>query len=300
MGSSPAARHAEGLGGADQRSDGLSHEESPTFQTLGSERLVYPPTSASNHDRPAESRGADHRRVSPSCSPPYDSGDLSPEHPLITAHRSVIRPAFDAIDHLVYATPDLQSTVADLERRLGVGATVGGRHPQWGTHNAILSLGSGTYLEILAPDPGRSATIVPTIFGIDALAAPRLVAWAAKAQNLEARVAAAARRGVLLGAISEASRQKPDGSVLSWRLTDPTVTLGDGLVPFLIDWADSPHPATSAPRAGGLLDLRAEHPDPDHVRSMLEAVGFLLSITPSPAPALMAQIETPAGAVELR
>lgn len=70
MGSSPAARHAEGLGGADQRSDGLSHEESPTFQTLGSERLVYPPTSASNHDRPAESRGADHRRVSPSCSPP--------------------------------------------------------------------------------------------------------------------------------------------------------------------------------------------------------------------------------------
>src|SRR5262249_11322359 len=57
------------------------------------------------------------------------------------------------VDHLAYATPDLEKGVAEIERLLGVRATPGGQHPGRGTRNALVSLGPTSYLEIVGPDP---------------------------------------------------------------------------------------------------------------------------------------------------
>jgi hypothetical protein len=204
------------------------------------------------------------------------------------------------IDHLVYAGPDLDAAVDQLEKLLGVRAAPGGRHPRWGTRNALISLGPATYLEVLGPDPERDDREMPRIFGLNRLDEPHLVTWVAKETDLEGRVETAAAAGVHLGEISAASRERPDGRVLSWRLTDPEVVLADGVVPFLIDWGASRHPAIDAPPGCRLSSLRAQHPDPERVAAMLDAIGSDLPVEMGPAPALIAVIQTAMGDVELR
>ena len=93
------------------------------------------------------------------------------------------------VDHLVYATPDLPRGLQVIESLLGVRATRGGRHPNWGTCNALIALGDDIYLEIIGPDPDLARPPQGRVFGIDELVKPQLVTWAAKAVNLSEKVA---------------------------------------------------------------------------------------------------------------
>src|SRR5262249_18284518 len=61
------------------------------------------------------------------------------------------------IDHVIYATADLDAAAARVEAALGVPAAGGGRHDRIGTHNLIVPFDDG-YLELLAvADPGEAA-----------------------------------------------------------------------------------------------------------------------------------------------
>jgi len=208
------------------------------------------------------------------------------------------------VDHLVYATPDVDATVAAIARLTGVRATDGGPHPGRGTRNALLALdtapGAAAYLEIVGPDPGQPPPERARWFGIDALRAPRLAAWAATAPDLEWAAAGARAAGVPLGAVRDGSRRRPDGTLLTWRFTDPDAVAADGIVPFLIDWGESPHPSRGAARGLSLLGLRAEHPEPRGTRERLARLGLALPVDGGAAPALVATLHTPRGEVTLR
>ena len=204
------------------------------------------------------------------------------------------------IDHLVYATPDLTLGIERIEALLGVRATPGGQHPGEGTRNALVALGPASYLEIIARDPGQPEPGAARKFGIDALASPRLVTWAAKAGDLDATVAEARRRGVMLGDVIAGSRRMPSGTLLSWHITNQRAVVADGLVPFFIDWGQTPHPAATAAAGATLIALRAEHPDADGVRKVLDQLGLDLPVTRGATPALIATIDGRHGRVELR
>ena len=204
------------------------------------------------------------------------------------------------VDHLVYATPDLDLGVKTIESLLGVRATAGGQHPGLGTRNALIALGPSTYLEIIGPDPDQPRLSQPRRFGIDDLKAPRLVGWVAKGTQLEQVVVNARNAGVGLGTVIAGSRKRPDGVVLSWRYTDPGVVLENRLIPYFIDWGASPHPASTAPRGATLVAFRAEHPEAGRIQAMLRQLGLNLPVQQGSRPALIATIASPKGRVELR
>ena len=204
------------------------------------------------------------------------------------------------IDHIVYATPDLNRGIDEIDKLLGVRATAGGQHPGRGTRNALIALGPTTYLEIIAPDPEQPSPKEPRPFGIDGLKESRLVAWFVTSRDLEGFREQAVRKGIPLGEVRSGSRQRPDGVQLSWRFTDPWKPVADGIVPLFIDWGNSPHPARTAAKGATLVSLRAEHPDVRGVRKMLQDLEVDLPLKQSDRPSLIAVIEGSRGRVELR
>ncbi|MEA2221141.1 MAG: hypothetical protein QOJ35_3767 [Solirubrobacteraceae bacterium] len=66
------------------------------------------------------------------------------------------------IDHVIYAAADLDVAAARVRADLGLTAIAGGRHDGVGTHNRIVPLGDGSFLELLAvADPEEASRSVP-------------------------------------------------------------------------------------------------------------------------------------------
>lgn len=192
-----------------------------------------------------------------------------------------------ALDHLVYAGPDLAAAVARVAEVTGVRPVEGGPHPGLGTRNFLLGLGGRAYLEIIGPDTGRPAPERPRPFGIDELTAPALVGWALGVEpgGLDERVARARRAGYDPGEPAAMSRRRPDGTLLAWRLTP----LRSGPLPFLIDWGTTAHPSVGLPVVP-LRSLAIIHPAPETIRPALAALGAAVTTRAGETPALLAEI----------
>jgi len=202
------------------------------------------------------------------------------------------------IDHLVYKAADLAGAVAEVEELLGVRARAGGQHIGLGTHNALLTLGPQIYLEIIAPDPGQPEPSVPRPFGLDGISRGGLIGWAIACQDIDAAVADARRRGYDPGEVADMQRTGPTGAVLRARLT--LNVMPGGLVPFLISWGDTEHPARSAPHGLILESFHLEHPNPASLAPLLTALGADAEIRPAATPALIARLSGPNGSTVLR
>lgn len=197
----------------------------------------------------------------------------------------------EVLDHLVLAGPDLAGLVGWFSERTGVAPVTGGSHVGLGTANKLVHLGGGSYLEIIGPDPEQPTPSQPRPFGIDTLTAPRLVTWAVRVSDLDQRVAESRRAGYDPGEPSLMSRRLPEGTALEWRLTPPRLDVGDGLIPFLIDWRRSPHPTSRKLPAAPLLSMRAGHPDPASLRFPLAALQTELTVDHSDIAALHVVVE---------
>jgi len=203
------------------------------------------------------------------------------------------------LDHLVYAVPDLERAVDEIERLVGVSPASGGTHAGRLTHNALLSLGAASYLEVIARVPGIEAPSGALPFGLETLREPRLVTWAVAVDDIEQRVEAARAAGYDPGEMIAGGRDLPDGSHLGWQLVVRQEPAGDGIVPFLIRWLSEPHPSATAPNGCRFVSLQAEHPEPDTIIPMLQALGVELRVSEGETPRLIATLETPNGTLEL-
>ena len=197
------------------------------------------------------------------------------------------------IDHLVYACPDLDAAIAEITRLTGVRPQGGGQHPGLGTHNALLSLGDRSYLEIIAPDPAQPGPADALPFGLDHLTEPGLRAWAAAPSDLDAAVLQARADGFDYGDVVTRHRRTPGGGELKWRMTTYPHDGAVAVIPFLIDWGHERHPAQTAPSGLRLSEFRISAPNPQQVIRQLHATGIDLPVDQADAPALHAVLTGP-------
>jgi hypothetical protein len=201
----------------------------------------------------------------------------------LNASRARVLALLSNVDHLVYATPDLELGIGEVEHLLGIRATHGGQHPGRGTRNALIAFGPAVYLEI-----------------IDSLERSKLVTWAAKTDDIDRLHRVAAANRIPIGEVRSGSRRRSDGALLSWRLTEPTRDMKNGIIPFFIDWGASPHPSRTATQGAMLAELRAEHPDSERMRRSLEMLGLQMTVMPGIQASLIAIVDGARGRVELR
>ncbi|MBL3699102.1 VOC family protein [Leucobacter luti] len=188
------------------------------------------------------------------------------------------------LDHVVIAGPHLDALSAWFTAHTGVVPAPGGAHPT-GTANALVALTVAgargpQYIELIGPDPDRAGLELPTTFGIDRLAEPRVQAYAVHPPRIEAAVARARERGVDFGDVSALSRRTPDGALLEWRLTLGTVS-GDGPagrrceLPFLIDWGATPQPGETVVPSVELVSFVRLEPSAEAVAAVSAQLATL-------------------------
>jgi hypothetical protein len=231
-----------------------------------------------------------------------DQRQPDPQHedhaPTLEATRPPVGQDERVLDHLVLAVPDLAAAVAEFRRCTGVDPAPGGSHLGLGTANHLVDLGGGSYLEIVGPDPAQPEPEQPRPFGIDDLAAPQLVTWALRTRDIDALVTEARASGYDPGAPTAMSRRTPDGALLEWRLTAPQLAHG-GLVPFVIDWRNTPHPTSRGLPRTELIEFRASSPEPAAVLSALAALRAELPVAAGAEARLSAVVQGRHGPVEL-
>jgi hypothetical protein len=210
------------------------------------------------------------------------------------------------LDHIVLAARDLQQGADYIRETLGVDVPAGGRHNNMATHNLVMQLGNDAYLEVIAIDPDGNTPRHPRWFALDSSAMraalherPRLITWVMNTPDL-GRLAAQVDFD-----IGQPTRLERDELSWEFALPDDGRLLGEGMLPYCIQWHSSPHPSRAMADTGCLLQqLTIYHNRPRWLNDRLDALeaSHLVDVEPLPdsaTPRLAATIDTPNGTVIL-
>ncbi len=168
-------------------------------------------------------------------------------------------------DHLVVGGKTLEEAQAHIEDALGLPMQPGGAHTVFHTHNAVMGLEGGLYLEAIAPDPAKSQPDRPRWFDLDRFAGPaRLSNWACSVESLDTDLPdMPAGFGPPVSVARDA---------LNWRMAigQDGTTPFDNLWPALVEWPAGMNPAKRlTPRGATLKLVTLIHPDADRLRREL-------------------------------
>ena len=191
------------------------------------------------------------------------------------------------LDHLAVGAETLEDGVAWVEERLRVRLLPGGQHAHYGTHNRLLGLAPGLYLEVITKDPDAPPTGRATWFDLDNFTGPpRLANWLCRTDDLESFVD-------IVGPAVSLSR-----GTLHWETTVPddgSLPMGGGH-PTLLRWGKgTTPPGLSIPDSGCTLRrLTVTHPQADWLRAHVPLNTDLVAFEAGTV-ALTADIATPRG-----
>lgn len=172
-----------------------------------------------------------------------------------------------------------------------------------GTHNRVMSLGEGTYLELIAIDPDAPAPTRPRWFDLDnhwlrscLIDGPHLITWVARVPSLS---------GLQFDVGTWGRPLSMERDSLRWLITVPDDGRlpGAGLLPTLIEWQSQPPVAAMPDYSIRLKSLTLRHPASAWLSSRLSSIGADRLVDVEEAygelQGIEARLTTPAGEVVL-
>ncbi len=166
------------------------------------------------------------------------------------------------LEHLAIAAETLEGGVAWAEDRPGVSFLAGGKHVRYATHNRLLGLADGLYLEVIAADPNASCDGARW-FGLDTFSGPpRLANWICEPDDFHE---------FMVYGMRKVSMERGD---LRWDMgvpEDGSLPLGGGF-PTILQWhTDKPPGRSLAPSGCALQTLTIAHPQADVIKNSLSS-----------------------------
>jgi glyoxalase-like protein len=197
-------------------------------------------------------------------------------------------------DHVLLGIDSLARGIALFRAATGVTPVYGGTHTGEGTENALVSLGGGRYLEILAPNfkemPGGHT-------GFARLRALTVLGWSVRTHDLDSLRQALRARGLRGTDGSSGTRRRPDGKVLRWRMLRPWGALSH-LLPFFIEWDPAgPHPATDSPSGCSLASFAIASSAADTLKALFDRASLHVSVSPADRDVISIVLDCPKGRV---
>ncbi|MDP2492794.1 VOC family protein [Shimia thalassica] len=197
-------------------------------------------------------------------------------------------------DHLAVAGETLQAAVSHVEDALGVKMAPGGVHDHFGTHNQLIGLADGLYLEAIAINPSVPTLPYPRWFDLDRFhGQPRISNWICRVPDMIAALA-----DLPDGAGTPVSLKRGD---LRWQMAVPAsgILPCDGAFPAIIEWqVPTPPGETLAASGCSLTRLEISHPGARWLEEVVplkdDRVVFV-----SGDPDMRATFDTPHGCREL-
>jgi catechol 2,3-dioxygenase-like lactoylglutathione lyase family enzyme len=195
---------------------------------------------------------------------------LLPASTAMTAPKSRAR-----IDHIILGAADLDRATRTFERLTGVRPVYGGKHPT-GTHNALVSLGGQTYIEIIAAQPGTPAPDwLPNLADLDDLTPVGFAVTADDGPALRRDLVAA---GFVLTENNPGTRTTPSGATLNWQ----TFRLAGDIkqMPFFILWApETQHPSATSPSGCKLARFTIASPQSEQLNRLRNALDLPFEVS---------------------
>jgi hypothetical protein len=145
------------------------------------------------------------------------------------------------LDHVMYVVADLDAAARRIRFEHGLDSYPGGEHVGFGTHNRIIPIGPGQYVELMAVKEEDVARGNPVgRFILDwTREGEGLRVWCVATDDIDA---VAARLNLQP---RPWTRALPDGGELRWRLVGAEQSMADPSLPFFIQWDSPPadHPS---------------------------------------------------------
>lgn len=193
-------------------------------------------------------------------------------------------------DHFAVSAATLDEAVAHVEDSLGIRMGPGGQHSHFATHNRLIGLEEGLYMEAIAADPSVPAPDYPRWFDLDNFAgAPRITNWICRTDDLDALLETLPK-----SAGTPVSLTRGD---LRWKMAVPDdgKLPCEGAFPALIQWQTDKLPGLTLPSSGLRLDrLEIAHPEAGWLRETLPITDKRVVFVPG-ALALRATFDGPNG-----